>query len=61
MSVREDKLHPLTIKLHYTKEYPYIDPSKQRAVDFYESEVDIDWTNCDRPQPNDIETFANNP
>ncbi|KAG0618187.1 hypothetical protein M758_4G044900 [Ceratodon purpureus] len=61
MSQREDELHPLTIKLHKTRVYPYVDPSKPRAADFYESEVDIDWTDCDRPQPDDTETFANNP
>ncbi|KAG0630188.1 hypothetical protein M758_1G160500 [Ceratodon purpureus] len=61
MSKQEFELHPLTVKLHKTRVYPYKDPSKPRAADFYDSEVNINWADCDRPQPDESETFANNP
>lgn len=61
MSQREDELHPLSEKLFNSRDPVYKHPSKPRTADFYDSEVAIDWSKCDRPQPDDTETFANNP
>lgn len=61
MSQRKDILAPFTEKLHKSRDDPFRARPLGRTADFYDSEVDIDWSKCDIPQPCNTDSFAQNP